>query len=114
MLSQKTMQSLRYLSGLLIIMGFFVFGACPVRIAKAGGANVIPNHTCTGYTSEEISLFQDGTSSVNPSLPLLAVPVTTVFPAPPLFNKINVLRDEVSAPGLYSIPIYLRDGALLI
>ena len=114
MSSQKTMQSLRYLSGLLIILGFFVFGSCPVRIAKAGGANVIPNHTCSGYTSDEISLFQDGSSSVNLSLVLLAVPVPTTFPDQPLFTKVNVLHDAVSTPGVYAIPIYLRNGALLI
>ena len=111
---QKTMQSLRYLSGLLIILGFFVFGSCPVRIAKAGGANVIPSHTCTGATSDEISLFQDGSSSIDLSLPLLDVPATTAFQGQTLFTRINVLHNAVSAPGFYSIPIYLRNGALLI
>ena len=123
------MQSLRYLGGLLIILGFFVFGSCPVRNAisslindtsqnqgqkNAGNANVISNHTCTGYTSDNITLFNDGTSSVNPTLPLLAVPVTALFPDPPLFNKIDVLHDALSAPGVNSIPIYLRNRVLLI
>jgi hypothetical protein len=129
MLSQKTMQSLRYLGGLLVILGFFVFGSCPVRNAisslindtsqnteqkNAGNANVISNHTCTGYTSDNITLFHDGTPSVNPSLPLLAVPVTALFPAPPLFNKISFLHDVRSAPGVNSIPLYLRNRVLLI
>ena len=129
MLSQKTMQSLRCLSGLLIILGFFVFGSCPVRNAisslindssqnteqkNSGSANVISNKSCTGYTSDEISLFHDGTSSVNPTLPLLAVPVSALFPHPSLYNKINVLDDTLSAPGVNTIPIYLRNRVLLI
>ena len=108
------MQSFRYLSGLLIILVFVVFGSCPVRIAKAGGANVIPSHTCTGYASNEISLFQDGPSSVNLPFPLLAVPVAKAFPGQPLATEINVPHDAISAPGVFSIPIYLRNGALLI
>ena len=129
MLSQRTMQSLRYLGGLLVILGFFVFGSCPVRNSisslindtsqnpeqkDAGNANVISNNTCTGYTSDEISFLYDGTSSVNPTSPLLAVPVTALFPGLPLFNKINVLHDALSAPGVNSIPIYLRNRVLLI
>jgi hypothetical protein len=129
MLSQRTLQSLRYLGGLLIILGFFVFGSCPVRNAisslindtsqnpeqkNAGNANVISNNTCTGYTSDEISLFYDRTSSVDPSLPLLAVHVTTLFPGSPLFNKINVPHDALSTPGVNSIPLYLRNRVLLI
>jgi len=111
----------------VIILGFFVFGSCPVRNAissliddtsqnteqiNAGNTKGISNNTCTGYTSDEISLFHDGTSSVDPTSPLLAVPVTALFP--PLFNKINVLHDALSAPGVNSIPIYLRNRVLLI
>ena len=129
MLSEKTMQSLRYLSGLLIMLGFFVFGSCPVRNAirslindssqnteqkNSGSANVVSNNACTGYTSDEISLFHDGASSVNPTLPLLAVPVSALFPDLPHFNKINVLDDTLSAPGANSVPIYLRNRVLLI
>ena len=108
------MQSLRCFIGLFLILGFFVFGTCPVRIAKAGGANVFPNHTCTGYTSNEISLFQGGSSAENLPLALLAVPVMTAFPGQVLIREINVPHDAVSAPGLYSIPLYLRNEALLI
>ena len=129
MLSQKTIQCLRYLSGLLMILGFFVFGSCPVRNAisslindtsqnteqkNAGNSNVISNHTCTGYTPDNVTLFHGGTSSVNPSLPLLAVIVTPVFPPLHLFNKISFLHEVVSAPSVNSIPIYLRNRVLLI
>jgi len=129
MLSQRTMQSLRYLGGLLIILGFFVFGSCPVRNAisslindtsqnteqkNAGNANVLSNHTCTGYTSDDITFFHDGTSSVNPSLPLLAVIATSLFPPSHLFNKIKFLHDVVSASSANSIPIYLRNRVFLI
>ena len=113
MRSQKTRQSLRYLGGLLIILGVFVFGSCPVRSAISS-ANVISNHTCTGYTSDEISLFQDGKSAVNPALPFVAVPVTALSAGFPFFNKTGVLYDALSAPGVNSIPIYLRNRALLI
>lgn len=113
------MRSLRYLCGLLIILGFFVFGSCPVRRALNSlindtSQNTEQNKACTGYTSDEISLFHDGTSSVDPSLPLLAVPVTALFPGLPLFNGINVLHDALSASCVDPIPIYLRNRALLI
>jgi hypothetical protein len=115
MLSQQTKQPLRYLGGYLVILGFFVFGSCPVRNAISPfSANAVSNHPCTGYTSEEISLFHDGTSTVNPNLPLLAVPVTALFASLPLFSEINVLHDALSAPGVNSIPIYLRNRVLLI
>jgi hypothetical protein len=123
------MQCLRYLSGLLIILGFFVFGSCPVRNTisslindtsqntkqkNAGNANIISNNTCTGYTSDNITFFYEEASSVNPSLPLLAVLVTAFFLALHLFNKIDFLHDVRSAPGVNSIPIYLRNRVLLI
>lgn len=117
MLSQRTTQPLRYLGGLLIILGFFVFGSCPVRNAissRINDRNVISNNTCTGYTSDEISLFQDGISSLDSTFPLLAFPATALFPALHLFNKINILQGALSAPGVHSIPIYLRNRVLLI
>ena len=128
-LSQKTKQSLRYFGGLLIILGFFVFGSCPIRNAisslindtsqtteqkNAGTATAVSNHTCTGYTSDDVTLFHDGSSSVNPSLPLFAVLVTAAFPGRQLLNNIPLQHDVVSVPGVNSIPIYLRNRALLI
>jgi hypothetical protein len=127
-LSQKTMQCLRCLSGILIILGFFVFGSCPVRNAisslindtsknteqkNTGAANVISNNTCTGYTSDSITLVHDGTSSVNPFFPLFAVLVTTPFLLHHLFYKINFLQAR-PVPGVNSIPIYLRNRVLLV
>ena len=129
MVSRRIMQTLRYLGGLLIILGFFVFGSCPVRKAMSslindtsqnagrentGNAKVISDNTCTGYTSDDIMLLHDGTSSVDPGLPLIAVPVSALFPTPPHFKEISVLREPLSASGVNSIPIYLRNGVLLI
>jgi hypothetical protein len=122
------MRYLRYLSGLLIILGFFVFGSCPVRNAisslindtsqnaeqkNTGTANGISKNTCTGYISDDIAVIHDGTSSVNPSLPLLPVLATAHFAALPLFYKGGFWHGR-SEPGVFSIPIYLRNRVLLV
>ena len=125
---KKSLQFLRSLTSLMIIVIFLVLGSCPVRNALCALVNhappnieqkptddlkIIAHDICMEFGFNKITPLHKLTSS-SKALVLIAVLVTAFFVSIGLLTNGNVLHPKLATAFLNTIPTYLRNRVLLI
>ena len=125
---KKSLQFLRSLTSLMIIVIFLVLGSCPVRNAlcalvnhrppnseqkSTGDLKIIAHDICMEFGFNKIIPLHKLISS-SKALVLTAVLVTAFFVSIGLLTNGNVLHPKLATAFLNTIPTYLRNRVLLI